>query len=51
MSGMENEIFSKLKNVDSGLKIYPDKKTTYKDIAQYLKKMTFISKNVLIEML
>ena len=37
MSGMENEIFLKLKNIDSGLKIYPDKNTTYKDIEQYLK--------------
>ena len=38
MSGMENEIFSKLKNIDSGLKIYPDKNTDHKDIEKYLKK-------------
>ena len=37
MSGMENEIFSKLKNIDSGLKIYPDKNTSYRDIEQFFK--------------
>ena len=37
MSGMENEIFLKLKNIDSGLKIYPNKNTDYKDIEQFLK--------------
>ena len=37
MSGMENEIFLKLKNIDSGLKIYPDKNISYIDIEQFLK--------------
>tara|TARA_A100001011_G_C14272049_1_gene827410 strand:+ start:290 stop:1372 length:1083 start_codon:yes stop_codon:yes gene_type:complete len=38
MLGMENEIFSKLKEIDSGLKIYPNTNTDYMAIEKFLKK-------------
>ena len=38
MSGMENEIFSKLKKIDSGLKIYPSKNTDIPAIEKFLEK-------------
>tara|TARA_S200000501_G_scaffold110960_1_gene104349 strand:+ start:45467 stop:46558 length:1092 start_codon:yes stop_codon:yes gene_type:complete len=38
MSGMENEIFSKLKKIDSGAKIYPNTNTDSITIEKFLKK-------------
>ena len=38
MSGMENEIFSKLKIIDSGLKIYPSTNTDILAIEKFFKK-------------